>query len=106
VVCAGVDERRAELAALEQLVNVLQEQVVRIQHNHPLVLRQTPSQELVESVHEAPLVAGRQERVGHILHNDDAVALLGPAGFRRFRVLGLRKPNLSSQRMEKNDSCF
>lgn len=45
---AGIDEHGTELPALKQLVGLLEEEVVRVQHDNPLVLNQAPRIELVQ----------------------------------------------------------
>lgn len=45
---AGIDEDGAEPAALEELIRVAQEEVVRIQHHHPIIIHQAPGIQLVQ----------------------------------------------------------
>ena len=46
---AGVDENCTKLATLEQLIGFLEEEVVGVEHNHPVVVHQAPRIEFVES---------------------------------------------------------
>lgn len=69
---AGIDEDGAELATLEQFVGLLEEEVVRIQHDNPLVLDQAPCIELVQGELKSPveivLARVRVVKVVHSLH--------------------------------------
>lgn len=65
----GVDEDSTELPTLEKLVCPLEEEIVGVKHDHPLVIHQAPSIELVHRQLE-PFVEIdlRLVWVIHILH--------------------------------------
>lgn len=68
---AGIYEDGTELTTLEQLIRVVQEQIVSVEHHHPLICHQFPSIELVEGVLEP--VIGMFGNVGvlHVVHPHD-----------------------------------
>lgn len=52
---ARVDEDCTELPTLEQLIRFLEEKVIRIKHDHPLILHQTPCVEFIHCQFEPPI---------------------------------------------------
>lgn len=50
---ARVDESGTKLTALEEFLRISKKQVVSIQHDNPLVLRQSPGVYLVQGEHKA-----------------------------------------------------
>jgi hypothetical protein len=77
---ARVDEHRTEVPAQEQLVDVPQEQVVRVHLDHARVLCEAPGQQLVERVLKPRLdPAAALVRVGDVLPDDDSRAFGVPS---------------------------
>ena len=65
----GVDEDGAELAALEEFIRSLEEDVVGVDHHDAFVLDQTPGVEFVESQFESLVeIVLTLVRILHVLH--------------------------------------
>lgn len=77
---ARVDENGTELAALEELIGVLEEDVVGIDHDNTLIVNQAPCIELVQCELEPPVHPSKVAliRILQVLHHHHPHAILLP----------------------------
>lgn len=77
---ARVDESGTKLTALEEFLRISKKQVVSIQHDNPLVLRQSPGVYLVQGEHKACIkIVLVSVRVTNIINHHHLYIFVVPA---------------------------